>query len=129
MTLLRVVRKIAMPVQFDDRTIEYIVRNATMGDKPLTGRTNPQTWQLWKEGYVVLKNFIPKDIVNFTLDAWKVIELDPENYGEQFRRELDIIHNSPKDSLEKSLSMYSSPFGVALHHWCWQKLKHVIDME
>ena len=129
MTLLRVVRKIAMPVQFDDRTIEYIVRDATMGDKPLTGRTNPQTWQLWKEGYVVLKNFIPKDIVNFTLDAWKVIELDPENYGEQFRRELDIIHNSPKDSLEKSLSMYSSPFGVALHHWCWQKLKHVIDMD
>ena len=129
MTLLRVVRKIAMPVQFDDRTIEYIVKNATMGDKPLTGRTNPQTWQLWKEGYVVLKNFIPKDIVTFTLDAWKVIELDPENYGEQFRRELDIIHNSPKDSLEKSLSMYSSPFGVALHHWCWQKLKHVIDMD
>ena len=86
MTLLRVVRKIAMPVQFDDRTIEYIVRDATMGDKPLTGRTNPQTWQLWKEGYVVLKNFIPKDIVNFTLDAWKVIELDPENANAYINR-------------------------------------------
>ena len=38
-TLSRVVRKTAMPVQFDDRTIDYIVKDAINGDKTLTGKT------------------------------------------------------------------------------------------
>ena len=129
MTRLRVVRKIAMPVQFDDRTIEYIVKDATIGDKGLGGRTNPKTWHLWKEGYVVLKNFIPKEIINLTLDAWKTMELDPDSYGQKISREQDIIHNSPEDSLNKSTAMYNAPFGVALHRWGWEKLKHHIDMD
>ena len=118
-----------MPVQFDDRTIDYIVKDAISGDKTLTGKTNPETWQLMKEGYVVLKNFIPKDIINMTMDTWKSMELDPKNNPLMEVKEVDIIHNSPKDSLGKSTGLYCSPFGVALHRWVWEKLKHHIDMD
>ena len=47
-----------MPAQFD-RSIEYIVKNE-LDEKPLTGKTNPETWQLWKQGYVVLKKLHPQ---------------------------------------------------------------------
>ncbi len=129
-TLSRVVRKTAMPVQFDDRTIDYIVKGAMKGDKVLSGKTNPKTWQLMKEGYVVLRNFIPKDIITMTMDAWKSMELNPVYHDpDALYREQDIIHNSPKDSLNKSTGMYCSPFGIALHRWTWEKLKHHIDMD
>ena len=130
-TLLRVVRKIAMPVQFDDRTIDYIVKDAISGDKTLSGKTNPNTWQLMKEGYVVLRNFIPKDIINMTMDAWKSMELNPVYHDPDalYRENMDIIHDSPKDSMGKSMGMYCSPFGIALHRWAWEKLKHHIDMD
>ena len=82
---MKKVRKTAMPVQFEDRTIQYVVEGAISedikkgkGGTVLTGSTNPETWQFMKEGYVILRNFIPKDIINMTLDTWKRMELDPE---------------------------------------------------
>ena len=71
---ISIVRKTVMPAQFD-RSIEYIVKNA-LDEKPLTGKTNPETWQLWKQGYVVLRNFIPKDIITMTIDNWKTMKSD-----------------------------------------------------
>ena len=82
-----------------------------------------------KEGYVVLKNFIPKDIIEFTMDSWKVMELDHESYPLMAEKEEDIIENSPEDTLFKSTGIYNAPFGVALHHYVWDKLKHYIDLE
>jgi len=132
MTLSRVVRKkTAMPVQFDDRTIHYIVKDAIGGDKrsDIGGKTNPKTWQLMKEGYVVLKNFVPKELIQFTMDSWKVMELDHDSYPLLAEKEEDIIENSPEDTLFKSTGIYNAPFGVALHHYIWDKLKHHIDLE
>ena len=131
MTLSRVVRKIAMPVQYDDRTIDYLVKDALGGGKKsdIGGKTNPETWKLMKEGYVVLKNFIPKDIIEFTMDSWKVMELDHESYPLMAEKEEDIIENSPEDTLFKSTGIYNAPFGVALHHYVWDKLKSHIDLE
>ena len=86
-----------MPAQFD-RSIEYIVKNA-LDEKPLTGKTNPETWQLWKQGYVVLRNFIPKDIITMTMDAWKTIEMCPKQWGGDVESEVDIIFESPEDTL------------------------------
>jgi len=119
-----------MPVRFEDRTIEYVVEDALVTDKnpDLTGRTNPETWKLMKEGYVVLRNFIPKDIIDMTLDSWKRMELDPE-MSKHLELEEDIITQSPEDTLRKSNGMYNSPFGVALHRWLWENLKHVIDID
>ena len=116
-----------MPVQFD-RSIEYIVKNA-LDEKPLTGKTNPETWQLWKQGYVVLRNFIPKDIITMTMDTWKTIEMCPKQWGGDIEPEVDIIFESPQDTLYKSEGLYNSPFGVALQHFVWRKLKTIIDMD
>ena len=116
-----------MPAQFD-RSIEYIVKNA-LDEKPLTGKTNPETWQLWKQGYVVLRNFIPKDIITMTMDAWKTIEMCPKQWGGDVESEVDIIFESPEDTLYKSEGLYNSPFGVALQHFVWNKLKTIIDMD
>lgn len=120
-----------MPVQFEDKTVKYIVKNAVAsynGKKgDVEGATNPETWKLMKDGYVVLKNFIPKDVIEMTLDAWKVMELDPK-MQEHLYLEQDIIQNSPEDTLFKSNGMHNSPFGVALHHWIWKNLKNKIDM-
>ena len=131
MTLSRVVRKIAMPVRFEDRTIEYIVKDALSSEKKsdISGRTNPETWSLMKEGYVVLKNFVPKDMIQFTMDSWQTMELDHQSYPSFAGKEEDIIQDSPKDTLFKSTGIYNSPFGVALHRWIWDELKHHIDLE
>jgi len=119
-----------MPVRFEDRTVEYYIENAVQSEKGkiIEGRTNPDTWKLMKEGYVVLRNFIPKDIITFALDTWKRMELDPE-MSEHLYLEEDIIQNSPEDTLYKSNGMWGSPFGVALHHWIWKELKNHIDMD
>ena len=123
-----------MRVQFDDRTIEYEIQDALAGDiskgkgsDKLRGRTNPETWQLMKQGYVVLKNFIPKDIIDMTMDTWLRMELDPE-MSQHLELEDDIIQNSPEKSLQKSYGMWCSPMGVALHRWLWENLKTVIDL-
>tara|TARA_B100001248_G_scaffold112626_1_gene84278 strand:+ start:21876 stop:22847 length:972 start_codon:yes stop_codon:yes gene_type:complete len=109
-------------VQFEDRKIEF--ENTNTG---IRGKTTPETWALWKQGYVVLKDFIPKEIINMTLDTWKTVE-NTEDFSNIIYREGDIIHNSPQDSLEKSMGCYNAPWGVALHRYCWDKLKGVIDM-
>ena len=131
MTLSRVVRKTAMPVRFEDRTIEYIVKDALASEKKsdISGRTNPDTWQLMKEGYVVLRNFIPKELIQITMDTWQTMELNPQSYPEFGHKEKDIIENSPEDTLFKSTGIYNAPFGVALHRWIWDELKHHIDLE
>lgn len=128
------VRKIAMPVPFEDRTIDYEVDEALAlaelqgnNTAKLTGKTNPDTWKLMKEGYVILRNYIPKEIIDFTLDSWKRMELDPE-MAQHLYLEEDIIFESPKDSLNKSNGMWCSPMGVALHRWLWNRLKSTIDL-
>lgn len=131
-------RRIAMPVPYESRTIEYIVKDAWRGydflpeksdKKPLTGKTNPETWQLWKEGYVVLRNFIPKELCQFAMDTWQTIEHDPENWGKGAKKEIDIIHDSPEDTHMKSEGLYCAPFAVALQRWIWDKMKSCIDMD
>jgi len=119
-----------MPVRFEDRTIDYVVEDALVTEKnpDLLGKTNPETWNLMKKGYVVLRNYIPKDIIDMTLDSWKRMELDPE-MSKHLHLEEDIITNSPEDSLYKSNGMYNSPFGVALHRYLWERLKSTIDLD
>ena len=116
-------KKIVKHVRFEDKTIEYIDKET--GEK---GRTTPKTWKLMKDGYVVLKDFIPKEIIDFCMDGWKTVEYDPKKYEVILERENDIIHESPKDSLFKSDGGWNTPWGVALHKWVWNKLKGHIDM-
>ena len=130
------VRKIAMPVRFEDKTIKY--KDQVTGirqtqpqqgvpDVILKGATNPETWKLMKEGYVVLKQYIPKEITVLTLDAWKAIEAAP--YIENILQlEEDIIQDSPEDTLFKSTGGYCTPMGIALHRWLRNALRNTIDL-
>ena len=132
---MKKVRKTAMPVQFEDRTIQYVVEGAISedikkgkGGTVLAGSTNPETWKFMKEGYVILRDFIPKDIITMTLDAWLRMEWDPQ-MSEHLELEKQIIdHKAPEDSFYKSNGMWCSPMGVALHRWLWEALKDVIDL-
>jgi hypothetical protein len=125
-----------MPVRFEDKTIKY--KDQVTGirqtqpqqgvpDVILKGATNPDTWQLMKEGYVVLKQYIPKEVVRLTLDTWKTIEAAP--YQEDILQlEEDIIQNSPEETLFKSHGGYCTPMGVSLHRWLRNALRDTIDI-
>ena len=54
-------------VAFDAKTIEYYI---TDEGRKVRGRTNPETWKLVKDRYVVLKDFL-KEIIRFAMDIWK----------------------------------------------------------
>ena len=92
------------------------------------GFTDQNTIDFVENRYVVLRDFIPKEIITMTMDAWKVIERNPDQNRLYFYREDDIIHNSPKDSLQKSHGSYCFPPAVALHHWMRNALRDVLDL-
>ena len=123
--------KIAMPVPFEDKTVEYYmdVRVTESDEKKtkLRGRTNPLTWQLMKNKYVVLRDFLPKEMITFAMDIWKA---DEENGGLYTNQEVkDITFANPKSSIGKSKGGYCTPWGVALHGFIHNKLKDYIDLD
>ena len=116
--------KIAMPVPFDAKTIEYYI---TDEGRKVRGRTNPETWKLVKDRYVVLKDFLPKEIIRFAMDIWKA---DEENGGLYTNQEVkDITYKNPQSSIGKSKGGYCTPWGVALHGFIHNKLKDYIDLD
>ena len=117
MTLLTM-RKIVMPVPFDAKTIEYTQRDE---DGLIRGRTNPETWSLIKDRYVVLRDFIPKEIIRYTMDIWKAH--DSQGLTATKREVRDITYKNPESSIGKSKGGYCTPWGVALHGFIHNKLK------
>ena len=135
-------RKIAMPVPFEKKTIEYYVDDNFVDNRVWTkedhdtevkhqqkirGRTNPETWQLVKNRYVVLRDFLPKDIIRMAMDMWKADEYAGEMYVNQENR--DITYRNPKSSIGKSKGGYCTPWGIALHGYIHNKLKDFIDLD
>lgn len=117
-----------MPVPYDKKDVK--IRTFVKGDKrPVTGRTNKETIQFMKNRFLVLKNFIPKDVIDMTMDNWKTIENNKAMYKSIMRREEDIIFESPSNSLYKSDGGHSFPPAVAMHRYVWEKLKGVIDLD
>jgi hypothetical protein len=95
----------------------------------LRGWTTKETKDFYDNRFVVLRNFIPKDIINMTLDTWKTIEANPDYKDAFFHREIETTNNSPKSSLGKSEGCYKFPPAVALHRWLRDNLRDVIDIE
>lgn len=117
-----------MPVPYDKKDIR--IKTSIKGDKrPVTGRTNKETLQFMKNRFVVLKNFVPKDIIDMTMDNWKTFENNRRLLDATMQREHDIIQKSPEDSLQKSMGGHSFPPAVAMHRYLWEKLKGVIDLD
>lgn len=123
-----------MPIPFEDKTVKYVFEDTDMngekvGDyKPAFGHTNPETWKFMKDRYVVLRNFIPKDILTFALDTWKTIEHNEDLFDKVMRRENDITHNSPESSLRKSHGAPNTPMGVAMGRWLRDALDSKLDL-
>ncbi len=116
--------KIAMPVPFDAKTIEYYI---TDEGRKVRGRTNPETWQFVKNRYVVLRDFLPKEMIRFAMDTWKADEQNGNLYTHQEKK--DITYKNPESSKGKSKGGYCTPWGVALHGFIHNKLKDYIDLD
>lgn len=126
---------IKMPVRYDKKDIRIEVEDVPEGTggnegmQKVRGYTNQETLDFQKNGYVILRNFIPKDIINMTMDAWKTIENKPDWNDAFFAREDDIINKSPESSLRKSQGCYTFPPAVSLHRWLRDNLHRVLDMQ
>lgn len=92
-------------------------------------KSNNITQRFINDRFVVLKNFIPKHVIDLALDSWKVVENNPEYEQMFFAKEEDIIHNSPKNSLYKSHGCYCFPPAVALHRWLRDNLTNVLSLQ
>jgi len=125
-------KKIVKHVQFEDRTVELIIEESLPNGKTkkYPWNTNRITADFVRDRYVVLRNFIPKDIINMTLDTWKTAEHRKGVHDAIFKHETnDITFNSPKNSIGKSHGAYCSPWGVALNRYLCDKLKGVLDID
>lgn len=127
-----------MPVQYRDKNVKIEhysepegaeVPNAEDGKVSVKGWTNELTREFQTKGYVILRDFIPKEIIDMTMDTWKTIEMKQEWNDTFFQREDDIIHDSPKSSLRKSQGCHTFPPSVALHRWLRNALTEVLDMQ
>ncbi len=117
------VRKIVTPVQFDKKTVNYRVKHQ---DQILSGRTNPLTWSLMKDRYVVLRDFLPQDIIDMAMDMWRADEYTGAYTHQEVK---DITYKNPDSSIGKSMGGYCTPWGIALHGYIHNKLKDYIDMD
>ena len=113
-------------IRFEDKTVEYRVFDEGSGKK-VKGMTNQTTWNFIENRYVVLKNLIPKHVINMTLDNWKAHE-QSDNSG-IYREETDITYKNPESSIGKSTAQYSAPWAIALHNWLHEELKKHIDFD
>ena len=132
-------RKIAMPVPFDDRTIKILTYNEPERDnnsfirddedrQPAIGSTNQHTWDFMKKRYTVIRGIVPQDIIDITIDNWKAAERTPGYLESMHREENDITFKNPKSSIGKSDGGYCTPWGIALHQYVWKQLEHYIDL-
>ena len=116
--------------RYDKRIKEKVHDEHSDKETPYTGFTDQTTLDFVNDRYIVLKDFIPKEIITMTLDAWKVIENNPDQQKLYFGdREVDIIQESPQSSLEKSHGAYCFPPAVALHHYVRNKLRDYLNLK
>lgn len=116
------------------RIVTLVPYRVTYKDGPNYGKDahgvmNDDTVKLIKDRYLVLRNFIPKEITEFALDTWKTIEPWPDAYTAIFDEELEPIPNSPKSSHNTSRGGHTTPMGVAMHRWLQKELSTKLDIE
>ena len=116
------------------RIVTLVPYKVTFKDGPNYGKDahgimNDDTVKLIQDRYVVLRNFIPKEITDFTLDTWKTIEPWPDAYAAVFDEELEPIPDSPKSSHNTSRGGHTTPMGVAMHRWLHKELSKKLDIE
>jgi len=92
------------------------------------GKTSQETLDFVNNRYVVLRNFIPKEIIRMTMDTWRSIENDEQSFNAHFRAEDELTHSTPEAQRKKSHGAYNFPPAVGLHTWLKNKLNGVLDI-
>lgn len=106
-----------------------ITKNRDDEDKVMWGgKTNQTTLDFVNNRYVVLRNFIPKEIIRMTMDTWRSIENDDRSFNAHFRAEDELTHGTPEEQRKKSHGAYNFPVAVGLHTWLKNKLNNVLDI-
>ena len=120
--------KTAMPVPYEERTVK--IKSKKTGN---SGFTNQLTLDLFKDHYCVLRQVIPKDIIDFCMNVWLHVEhntkfssLPLNKYSERegsitttlFGREASEISNGENCSV----------FGPALQHEVKKVLERYLDV-
>ena len=121
-------KRIVTLVQYSEKNVK-IETTYNDGRKPVTGWTNEETLSFMENRYLVLRNFIPKEVIEMAMDVWKTIESNEEYMSAIFDLEEDIIFKSPVDSLFKSHGSHTSPMGVMMHNYLTKKLNEVLDLQ
>jgi hypothetical protein len=97
--------------------------------KRVDGTTNKTTYEYINNGFSVIRNAIPKEIIEFALDTWKTMETQP-NFQHTFESE-DFITTKhvPDGSRNKSKGNHNTPMGVAMQQYIWNILKKEFDFD
>lgn len=93
------------------------------------GKTNQTTLDFVNNRYVVLRDFIPKEIIKLTMDAWRCIENDERQFHAHFVKEDELTHSTPAEARNKSHGAYNFPPAVGLHSYLKNKLNSVLDLK
>ena len=115
------------------RTVKPVPYNVTMKNGPNYGKTvkgvfNDHTHQFITEGYTVFRNFIPKEMIEFSMDVWKTIEHHPLA-DQLLEAEVEAIPNGPESSKYTTTAGHTMPMGVAMHRYIHKKLRKEFDMQ
>ena len=97
--------------------------------KDAVGVMNDDTVNFIRNRYVVLRNVIPKEMIDFALDTWKTLEAFPEAKSIFLEEELEPIPDSPKSSHNTSKGGHTTPMGVAMHRWLYKELGKRINID
>jgi len=93
------------------------------------GKTSQVTLDFVNNRYVVLKDFIPKEIITMTMDAWRCIENEPSLFNAHFVKENELTHSTPEEQRGKSHGAYNFPPAVGLQTYLKEKLNSVLDLK
>lgn len=123
--------RIAMPVPYEARTVKYWMEHQP--NEWLAGITNQETVDFFTNGYLILRDVIPKEIIQFALDCWLTVEQNSDfvnhKLNKNHARETEI--STPLFGVENSNSSHgghSGPHSVAMNRYVHRILSKVLDI-
>jgi len=109
--------------QYDQRV------KVDMNGVDYSGFMNETTRKFIENRYVVIRNIIPQDLLQFVNDTWKVMEQHPASNEFYFGDpEEETTFNTPDAQKFSSHGAYCFPPAVALHHWLMKELRNHIAL-
>jgi len=123
--------RIAMPVPYEARTVKYWMDCPPSGW--VSGVTNQETIDFFTQGYLILRDVIPKDVIQFALDCWLTVERnsDFKNHNLNMNHAREKVIATPLFGVENTNSSnggHSGPHSVAMNRYVHRILSEVLDI-